>query len=408
MSPTNFTPGRSAVNFRWTRSGRFAVSSRSVVIRNGRGWQATRPSLRTPPRRPQFPLRGGDARTRSANIVTSFLRSSENTQALPFKHGETFMTAPETTATGQIAIAPRSAGRMRVTQIATGLGVALAPAGFFTTLQIRSDLGIPNSGFLIFFWVAAVLMVASWTIAIVERPVKVRALAFLIGAIIVALPLYTIAADQISFRLALLVLSVVAQVLSLSGWLILRRRPIRSFAALPILLVSAASALAPSFVTAWVVLAIVPAGAAWVAFFIGRSAGGAEKGVGGVEKRAAAAASAEAGRIEANAQAIREWQAAFQLVNPGQPVAVIPPNYLTVPASASLRDHTNTLAILSLIFGILGGYLAIVFGHIAKSQIKRTDEKGSGLATAGLILGYSWVAVTLGFWIWIFALAMRH
>jgi len=81
---------------------------------------------------------------------------------------------------------------------------------------------------------------------------------------------------------------------------------------------------------------------------------------------------------------------------------------LAVPASASLRDHTNTLAILSLIFGILGGYLAIVFGHIAKSQIKRTDEKGSGLATAGLILGYSWVAVTLGFWIWIFALAMRH
>jgi len=32
--------------------------------------------------------------------------------------------------------------------------------------------------------------------------------------------------------------------------------------------------------------------------------------------------------------------------------------------------------------------LAIPFGHIARSQIRRTGEQGSGVALAGLILGY--------------------
>lgn len=51
-------------------------------------------------------------------------------------------------------------------------------------------------------------------------------------------------------------------------------------------------------------------------------------------------------------------------------------------------DSTNTFAVLALVFGVLGGYLAIIFGHAALSQIKRTGERGSGLAIAGLILGY--------------------
>jgi hypothetical protein len=38
---------------------------------------------------------------------------------------------------------------------------------------------------------------------------------------------------------------------------------------------------------------------------------------------------------------------------------------------------------------------AIVFGHMARSQIRRTGEEGAGLALAGLILG--WGAVILGF-----------
>ncbi|OOP62766.1 hypothetical protein BMF89_08345 [Arthrobacter sp. SRS-W-1-2016] len=56
------------------------------------------------------------------------------------------------------------------------------------------------------------------------------------------------------------------------------------------------------------------------------------------------------------------------------------------------KSGTNTFAILALIFGVLGGLLSIPFGHIARSQIKRTHESGAGLALAGLILGYLWLS----------------
>jgi uncharacterized protein DUF1707/uncharacterized protein DUF4190 len=62
---------------------------------------------------------------------------------------------------------------------------------------------------------------------------------------------------------------------------------------------------------------------------------------------------------------------------------------------------TNGLAIASLAcgigqfaFGPLATIPAIVCGHLARSQIKRTGEQGAGLALAGLILG--WAAVILG------------
>jgi len=61
----------------------------------------------------------------------------------------------------------------------------------------------------------------------------------------------------------------------------------------------------------------------------------------------------------------------------------------------------NGLAIASLAcglaqfaFGPLATIPAIVCGHMARSQIKRTGEQGAGLALAGLILG--WTAVILG------------
>ena len=68
---------------------------------------------------------------------------------------------------------------------------------------------------------------------------------------------------------------------------------------------------------------------------------------------------------------------------------------VTSPAS------TNGLAIASLAcglaqfaFGPLATIPAIVLGHMARSQIRRTGEQGAGLALAGLVLG--WGAVILG------------
>lgn len=48
---------------------------------------------------------------------------------------------------------------------------------------------------------------------------------------------------------------------------------------------------------------------------------------------------------------------------------------------------TNTMAILALVFAFLVAPLGIVFGVIARKQIRQTGEGGAGLAKAGLILG---------------------
>ena len=56
---------------------------------------------------------------------------------------------------------------------------------------------------------------------------------------------------------------------------------------------------------------------------------------------------------------------------------------------------------MSLVAGLvgtitcLGAPIAIVFGHIARSRIKRTGDTGKGMALAGLIIGY----VTIVLWI---------
>jgi len=51
-------------------------------------------------------------------------------------------------------------------------------------------------------------------------------------------------------------------------------------------------------------------------------------------------------------------------------------------------QQTNTMAILALVFAFVFSPLAIVFGHMAKKQIRERGEGGDALATAGLILGY--------------------
>jgi type IV secretory pathway VirB2 component (pilin) len=62
----------------------------------------------------------------------------------------------------------------------------------------------------------------------------------------------------------------------------------------------------------------------------------------------------------------------------------------------------NGLAIASLacglaqfVFGPLATIPAIVFGHVARHQIKRTREQGAGLALAGLILGWATVILAV-------------
>jgi hypothetical protein len=72
-----------------------------------------------------------------------------------------------------------------------------------------------------------------------------------------------------------------------------------------------------------------------------------------------------------------------------------------VPKAAAPVAGTNGYAMASfacgiaqLMFGPFATIPAIVFGHMARGQIRRTGERGAGLALAGLVLG--WGAVVLG------------
>lgn len=70
-----------------------------------------------------------------------------------------------------------------------------------------------------------------------------------------------------------------------------------------------------------------------------------------------------------------------------------------------LYPRTSTWAIVSLVSSILswmglfgiGGIAGIICGHIAKNEIRNSQNtvSGDGLATAGLILGYANVALTI-------------
>ena len=86
-----------------------------------------------------------------------------------------------------------------------------------------------------------------------------------------------------------------------------------------------------------------------------------------------------------------------------------------VPVDGSGTPPTpglNSFAVASLVLGVTGGSIfAVVFGHMARSQIPRTKETGGGFATAGLVLGYvgvlAAVAIALmGNWIFGFLLVV--
>ena len=66
------------------------------------------------------------------------------------------------------------------------------------------------------------------------------------------------------------------------------------------------------------------------------------------------------------------------------------PAYQPPPAGG-----TNSMAIASMVLGVaefftagLTAVPAVICGHIARRQMKQTAERGDGLATSGLVLGY--------------------
>ncbi|MET0713087.1 MAG: DUF4190 domain-containing protein [Jiangellaceae bacterium] len=66
-----------------------------------------------------------------------------------------------------------------------------------------------------------------------------------------------------------------------------------------------------------------------------------------------------------------------------------PPGYLPPE-----EQRTNGFAIASLVFGIISGILlAVIFGIIALVQIPKKNQKGKGMAIAGLVLAGVWTLI---------------
>ena len=86
---------------------------------------------------------------------------------------------------------------------------------------------------------------------------------------------------------------------------------------------------------------------------------------------------------------------------PAQPA---PPQvvYVTSAAPAAVGTKTNGFSIASMVLGILwlywvGSILALIFGYIARKQIRASQgqQGGDGMAIAGIVLGWIGVGVLL-------------
>lgn len=98
-------------------------------------------------------------------------------------------------------------------------------------------------------------------------------------------------------------------------------------------------------------------------------------------------------------QGRQDWQRAPMTVSGGpvsppaqaaarRPAPPVPPGY--PPAHG-----TDTFAVLAIVFALLGGLVAIPFGHIALHRIKRSGAGGWDMAVIALVIGY----LVLGVWL---------
>ena len=88
-----------------------------------------------------------------------------------------------------------------------------------------------------------------------------------------------------------------------------------------------------------------------------------------------------------------------------------PPQYgAPVPPAGGMPPTNSGKAVASLVLGIVGlicsgclvlSILAIVFGVLAKNEIRDSGgaKKGAGMAQAGFILGIVGIVLAIGYWI---------
>ncbi|NQX04390.1 DUF4190 domain-containing protein [Rathayibacter sp. VKM Ac-2856] len=77
---------------------------------------------------------------------------------------------------------------------------------------------------------------------------------------------------------------------------------------------------------------------------------------------------------------------------------------MTTPYTPA-SDRYNILAIIGFIASFFVSIVGIVLGFIALSQIKRTGERGRGLAIAAVVIGFVAIIITIISAVALFSLA---
>jgi uncharacterized membrane protein len=67
---------------------------------------------------------------------------------------------------------------------------------------------------------------------------------------------------------------------------------------------------------------------------------------------------------------------------------------MTAP-SAPTSQRFNVLSIVGFIFAFIISIVGVVLGFIALSQIRRTGERGRGLAIAAVIIGLASIVISI-------------
>jgi hypothetical protein len=80
-----------------------------------------------------------------------------------------------------------------------------------------------------------------------------------------------------------------------------------------------------------------------------------------------------------------EWKYCIYCGTPTVPGALRP--------EPSHPARVNTLAVIALVLGLVGGAPALIFGHLALRQIRAGGERGRVIAVIGTVLGYLWLVV---------------
>jgi hypothetical protein len=84
----------------------------------------------------------------------------------------------------------------------------------------------------------------------------------------------------------------------------------------------------------------------------------------------------------------------------GQPDAYPPPPWAG-------RRPTNALSVVSLVLAFVCPPAGLVLGVVARRQIARTREEGSGLALAGIVVGSLWTGLIAALLVvWLVAVSM--